>query len=107
MAKKIETTTTCDMRHDGEATGRAVTFAVDGIGHEIDLCALHEQALLLALADYLQASRKPGNGKPGKPRDRKRAAEIRRWARGNGHQVNNRGRIPATVVSAFDASSAR
>jgi hypothetical protein len=31
-------------------------------------------------------------------------AEVRAWAQTNGYPVNSRGRIPATVKTAFDAS---
>ena len=31
-----------------------------------------------------------------------RTAQIREWARSNGHKVNERGRIPATVIEAYD-----
>lgn len=31
-------------------------------------------------------------------------AEVRAWARANGHQVSDRGRIPAQVVAAYTAA---
>jgi hypothetical protein len=34
--------------------------------------------------------------------DREQASAIRDWARRNGHQVSDRGRIPASVVSAYE-----
>lgn len=36
--------------------------------------------------------------------DRARSRQIREWARENGHQVSDRGSIPAAVLSAFDAA---
>jgi Lsr2 len=36
--------------------------------------------------------------------DREQTAAIRAWARQNGHQVSNRGRISKTVVDAFQAA---
>ena len=33
-----------------------------------------------------------------------RVAEIREWARKNGHQVSERGRIAATVLAAYEAA---
>jgi hypothetical protein len=36
--------------------------------------------------------------------DREQTAAIRAWARQNGYQVSNRGRISKTVVDAFQAA---
>ena len=38
------------------------------------------------------------------PLDREQTAAIRAWARQNGHQVSDRGRISKTVVDAFQAA---
>jgi hypothetical protein len=35
--------------------------------------------------------------------DREQTAAIRTWARDNGHTVSDRGRIPKTVVEAYNA----
>ena len=35
---------------------------------------------------------------------REQAGAIREWARKNGHEVSDRGRIPAAVVEAFEAA---
>jgi hypothetical protein len=34
--------------------------------------------------------------------DREQASAIREWARKNGHNVSDRGRIPASVVNAYE-----
>ena len=36
--------------------------------------------------------------------DREQTAAIRAWARQNGHQISDRGRISKTVVDAFQAA---
>jgi hypothetical protein len=36
---------------------------------------------------------------------RDEAAAIRAWARENGHEVSDRGRIPKTVVEAYRAAA--
>jgi hypothetical protein len=36
--------------------------------------------------------------------NRQRSADIRAWAKRNGIQVSDRGRIPAQVISKYDAS---
>jgi hypothetical protein len=41
--------------------------------------------------------------KRGRPAKTLSTAEVRAWARANGHQVSDRGRIPAGVVAAYTA----
>jgi hypothetical protein len=36
--------------------------------------------------------------------DRELAGAIREWARKNGHAVSDRGRIPASVVDAYESA---
>lgn len=40
----------------------------------------------------------------GRPSRRPDAADIRTWARSNGHVVSDRGRIPDSVVTAYEQS---
>jgi len=44
-----------------------------------------------------------GNGKPA-PMDREQTKAIREWARKNGHEVSDRGRIAAPIMEAFEAA---
>jgi hypothetical protein len=44
------------------------------------------------------------SGRRPQPLDREQTAAIRAWARQNGHQVSDRGRISKTVVDAFQAA---
>ena len=55
-------------------------------------------------------TRESTSGAPARGRRRDTAATVgpsavRAWARVNGHKVSDRGRIPASVVSAFEAAS--
>ena len=48
-----------------------------------------------------------GEGRPRRPRtapDREQTAAIREWARANGHEVSERGRLSASVLDAFEAA---
>lgn len=62
-------------------------------------------ALRGAFQDYIAASRKVGRktGAAGKRNASTDAKEIRDWARSNGHEVPDRGRIPAEVRTAFES----
>lgn len=104
----------CDL-HDEEAQGsETVAFALDGSAYEIDLCAEHAAELREDLATYVGAARKAGraggrgaSGKrsgsgagPGGPN----LTEVRQWARGNGFEVSERGRVSTKVLDAYNAA---
>ena len=108
---------------DGSEAQETVSFAVDGTSYEIDLSGEHADALRDALAPYVGAARKAGGGASSNGRrsggrrgsgssgggstssnDRERTAQIRQWAREQGMDVNERGRIPNKIVQAYEAA---
>lgn len=108
MAQKVSVTYTCD--YDGKDVPRGQettrTFGIDGRDYEIDLCRRHNERLSLVLGPYLEVSRK--SSRPPRRRrtmaHRQRSAEIRAWAKHQGIEVSDRGRIPANVVSQFETA---
>lgn len=85
-----------------------IRFAVDGRGYEIDLSRTNADAFHAALEPYIKAARQVSTasarrGATGRARARDLAA-VREWARANGHDVSERGRVPAAVLSAYDAA---
>jgi hypothetical protein len=111
VAQKIQTLFIDDM--DGSPAEGTVRFGLDGIDYEIDLNAGHAEALRSALARYIEAGRRGSGGtrRPAARRPRKAAAEgvnnseVREWARGQGIEVKDRGRIPAELVVKFRAAT--
>lgn len=107
MAQKVSVTYACD--YDGKEIPRGQettrAFGIDGREYEIDLCRKHNDRLSQVLGPYLEVSRKAA--RPPRRRrtmaHRQRSAEIRSWAKQRGIQVSDRGRIPANVVSRFEA----
>lgn len=97
---------TGDTLPDGQ--GQTVTFALDGVSYEIDLNKDNADGLRDAFRKYVEAGRKVGRtsqaGRRGAGRNRQDTAAIRAWARENGHEVSERGRIPGSVVEAFEAA---
>lgn len=94
---------------DGKPADETVLFALDGVAYEIDLRTRNADKLRKTLAPYVEKGRKLGarRGRAGRARgrtvhNRERAADIRRWAREHGITVNDRGRIPAEVVHAYE-----
>jgi len=116
MARKVQTLLIDDL-DGGEAEG-TVRFGLDGADYEIDLNAKHAEALRKALAPYLDAARRaPGSAarRPGRPgRTGRRSATatapdptaVREWAKSQGIEVKDRGRVPAELVVKFKAAAA-
>jgi hypothetical protein len=110
MAQKVTVLLVDDI--DGGTADETVSFSLDGVSYEIDLSDKNAAKLRDTFAQYVgQARRVGGRGSGGRSSGRGRArrgggdnrtAEIREWARSNGHKVNERGRIPATVIEAYD-----
>jgi hypothetical protein len=118
MAQKVQIMLVCDL-HEGEVEGsEQITFGLDGSSYEIDVCESHAAELRDAFAPFVGAARRAGRlpstpaqrrggraaGRGASSGDKQRVAEIREWARKNGHQVSERGRIAATVLAAYEAA---
>lgn len=111
MAQRVQVLLVCDLHDDDTEGTETVAFALDGAAYEIDLCDQHAAQMRDSLATYVGAGRRAGGraatGRRGRSRaggTRERAAEIRAWARSKGIEVNERGRIPATVAAKYDAA---
>jgi hypothetical protein len=99
---------------DGGEADETVTFSLDGVSYEIDLSEGNAKKLRDSLTPFVGSARRTG-GRAISGRGRSRAAaaaggasrsgrsaEIRAWAKGQGIPVNERGRIPAEVVEAYE-----
>jgi hypothetical protein len=108
MAKQTTVTITDDI--DGSGSAKEVSFSLNGRSWVIDLNAKNRAALEKALKPYIaKATEQRGSGRRGKVvRKSSRAksrdlAAVREWAKSNGHQVSDRGRISAHIQEAYDA----
>ncbi len=110
MAQKIQTLFIDDI--DGSPAEGTVRFALDGTEYEIDLNTKHAEALRKALAKYIDASRRTTGGARRPSRSGRRASasgvnttEVREWAKAQGIEVKDRGRVPAELVVRFRAAT--
>lgn len=109
VAQKIQTLFIDDL--DGSEAAGTVRFGLDGTEYEIDLTTEHADALRKSLAPYVAAARRNSSTlRPARPRRRSPASgvdntEVRAWARSQGMDVKDRGRIPAELVVKFKAAS--
>ncbi len=109
MAQRVHVVLVDDI--DGSDATETVAFGLDGSTYEIDLNEKNAAALREALAPYVgHARRSGGTRKAGGRRaaapaaSGPTAAEVREWARQNGWDVPDRGRVSAEVRSAYDAA---
>ncbi|AQA12588.1 Lsr2 family protein [Streptomyces samsunensis] len=110
MAQKVQVLLVDDL--DGGEADETVTFALDGKSYEIDLTTNNADKLRDALEPFTKGGRRTG-GRAAGGRGKTRAAsggsqdtaKIRAWAKENGYEVNDRGRVPATVREAYEKAN--
>jgi hypothetical protein len=107
MAQKVHIVLEDDL--DGSPASETVSFGLDGKTYEIDLNEKNAAKLRDALAAYVGAARSTGGRRGARKTNATNlgpsAREVRDWARSNGYDVPDRGRIPADVRAAFDAAN--
>ena len=89
--------------------GERVEFSLRGVSYQIDLSAANVAKLDKALKPYIDSAAKVGGTRARRAKSTGKASKeqlsaIREWARKNGHEVSDRGRIKAETVEAFEAS---
>jgi hypothetical protein len=94
---------------DGSEGAETVTFGVDGVTYEIDLSEQNRAKLAAAMAPFIGAARKVSVRRPRTGASRQAAArvdraEIRAWAKEQGLQVSERGRISAEIMQEYEAA---
>src|SRR5664279_1632990 len=108
MARKTVTTTDYTDDLDGSPASATIRFGFDGGSYEIDLNETNARAFGKALKPYVDAGRKvrprPKVSTRGKSAAKHDLAAIRDWAKTAGYDVNDRGRVAATVIEAFEAA---
>ena len=110
MAQKVQVLLVDDI--DGGTADETVTFGLDGVTYEIDLTSDNAAKLRDALSEWVGHARKVSGRSSGRPAARStsssraarsnEAQEIREWAKANGFQVSERGRISAEIKKAYD-----
>ncbi|GAA4838139.1 Lsr2 family protein [Actinomycetospora corticicola] len=124
MAQKTVVTLVDDLTGEESEDITTVEFALDGVTYEIDLDDKNSAELRDTLAQYVAAARRTGGRRAaasgarkrtggagtGTPRatspggyDRETSKQIRDWARAEGFEVSDRGRVPNNVVEAWES----
>ena len=112
MAQKIQTLFIDDL--DGSTAEGTVRFGLDGTEYEIDLNARHAKELQDALARYVDAARRASGSarKPARGSRRRTAGGlnttgVREWARAQGIEVKDRGRVSADLMVKFKSATSQ
>ena len=104
----------------GEGEGDTVTFALQGSEYTIDLSQQHIDEFNHALAKYIGAAKKisgrrtststtASRSNSSSPKsdsaksDKVDLAAVRAWARENGNEVSDRGRVSQKVLDAYNS----
>ncbi|MEY9962072.1 hypothetical protein ABIA33_000093 [Streptacidiphilus sp. MAP12-16] len=112
MAQKVQVLLVDDL--EGGEADETVTFALDGVAYEIDLTHTNAGKLRELLAPYTDKGRKQsgrltgGRGRGRAPRPvggNPDTAKIRAWAKDQGLDVNDRGRVPSHVREAYEKAN--
>lgn len=93
---------------DGTEAVETVSFGLDGTAYEMDLNEEHAAQLRDTLSKYVANARKV---RTSTARSTKRSAsngptstQVRQWARENGYEVSDRGRVHADIRAAYEAA---
>jgi hypothetical protein len=111
VAQKVQVLLVDDL--EGGEADETVTFALDGVAYEIDLTTANAGKLRELLAPYTDKGRKQsGRSAGGRGRGRAVAArpvggnpdtaKMRAWAKEQGYEVNERGRVPSNIREAYE-----
>lgn len=103
MARKTQVIMTDDI--DGSVATTTVEFSLDGVTYEIDLNDDNAARFRENLSSWIESGRRTGGRarrgtSSGRNPETKR---IRDWARAEGYEVSDRGRVSAEIREAYAA----
>jgi hypothetical protein len=108
VAQRTEIVFTDDL--DGGPADETVRFGIDGTQYEIDLSKAHAGELRAALQPFVAGARRAaapaGRRAAARPAARRgpSPSDVRAWARSEGIEVKDKGRVPAELVVKFQAA---
>ena len=113
MAQKVNIVLVDDL--DGTEATETVSFGLDGTTYEIDLNDANAASLREALSGYVGHARKvtgggrrtrrsSGGSSSSSSSSSSHTKDVREWAKAQGMEVSERGRISADVQQAYDAA---
>jgi hypothetical protein len=109
MAQKVQIMLLCDLDDGNVDAEETLQFSLGNTAYEVDVCAKHAQQIRDGLEPFVEHARKVGAAGTNRRHqrttgNRQETASIRSWAKDHGVQINERGRIPASVVREYEAA---
>ena len=113
VAQKIITQLVSDLSGEviADGEGETISFAYRGVEYSIDLTEKEAAGFDKSIAMYLEHAtrvggrRRSGSGATSGAKSDYSAKEVRAWAKDNGIDVPERGRIPAEVIEKYRAAN--
>ena len=112
MGQQVQVSLVDDI--DGSEAAETVLFGLDETYYEIDLNTAHADALRTTLARYARAGRKvrrtprqTARTKSKTPATGPDHTGIRAWAREQGMDVGERGRVPDAIVARYQQATGK
>ena len=109
MAQRVVTLLIDDLTGEESEDVTNVRFSVAGAEFEIDLNDKHHGEFMEALAPYMKSGRRvrrsrksSGGTVRSSAAGGEDTAKIREWAKEQGYEVNDRGRVPASIREAYE-----
>ena len=106
MAQKIIVTLEDDL--DGGPANETLQFSVGGTQYEIDLNKKNARAFRKQVAPFIEHARRAGRGRrhqSWRTQSSRHSSDVRAWAKDQGIAISERGRIPASVVEQYEATT--
>jgi hypothetical protein len=107
MAQKVQVLLLCDLDDGNVDADETMQFSLGNTAYEVDVCAKHAQQIRDGLEPFVAHGRKIGATTQRRQRagaDKQQTTAIRSWAKDRGIPINERGRIPASVVKEYEAT---
>ncbi len=103
MAQKIQVILVDDLT--GQEATETINFSLDNVSYEIDLSAENAARLRADFDSWVKAARRVSARRGTASRARRGdSAKVRAWAKDNGYEVSERGRISAEIRDAYTAA---
>ena len=101
MAQRVRVDLVDDV--DGSPAEESVNFALDGVNYVIDLSAENASKLRDALSLWVDHARRTGGRRTRgrRPTGDPTANEVRQWAKSQGYEVSERGRVSNEIREAY------
>lgn len=111
MAQRVRTILISDLSGDEvESGGESIPFSYKGVDYTVDLTAKEAKGFDKAIAMYIEHASKGARSRPGRPSSgsgthhAERIGNMKKWAADQGIDYPKRGRLPKSLIEAYDAA---